>query len=239
MNRVTFTESDCNIETSSVWLAAALQFADKIGFLQAFHGFKLKMKERNYTVIQKLLTIVTSILSGCEYTSDINYRLAEETLSANLLGMDRFPDQSQINILLNRMDESNIQQLRDIHHELFVQNSHSIYSDKSIVVDFDQSGLVANGKTYELAEKGYFPKKKGQSGYQLSAAFVGRYSETIELFLDPGNVHCTNRFDDLLAATHSKFKEFLNNRSLIIRTDSGYVLLTISRNWKPLKVFSM
>jgi hypothetical protein len=153
MNRVTFTESDCNIETSSVWLTAALQFADKIGLIQAFGGFKLKMKEINYTVSQKLLTIVASILSGCQYTSDINSKLAGETLSANILGMERFPDQSQINILLNRVDESNIEQLREIHQQLLMQNSQSVYTDKSIVVDFDQSGLIANGKTYELSKR--------------------------------------------------------------------------------------
>jgi hypothetical protein len=72
------------------------------------------------------------------------------------------------------------------------------------------------------SQKGYFPRKKGQSGYQLSAAFVGKCSETIELFLDPGNVHCSNRFDDLLSSTQSKFKDLIKDRRLIIRADSGY-----------------
>jgi hypothetical protein len=226
MDRLTFSKSDCKVETTSAWLATVLQFANKIGFLQAFETFKIKMKARNYTVHQKLLTTIISIIAGCEFTKDINEKLSTEKLSANMLGMDQFPDQSQINILLNRMDDKSIDQLRDIHNTLYKQNSNSIYSNETIVVDFDQSGLIANGKTYELAEKGYFAKKKNQSGYQLSAAFAGKHSEAIELFLDSGDTHCSSRFEDLLKSTITKFKEHIKSGNLIIRTDSGYGSLT-------------
>lgn len=37
-----------------------------------------------------------------------------------------------------------------------------INSPEHVVVDIDQSGLIANGKTYEMAQKGYFSKKKNQ-----------------------------------------------------------------------------
>jgi hypothetical protein len=103
-----------------------------------------------------------------------------------------------------------------------MKHSDSLSSDEETVVDFDQTGLIANGKTYEFSSKGYFPKKKNQLGYQVSAAFAGNHSETISLHLDSGNTHCQDRIDDLLYATISKFKEQLNNRKLIIRTDSGY-----------------
>ncbi|WP_207652515.1 hypothetical protein [Anaerovirgula multivorans] len=52
------------------------------------------------------------------------------------------------------------------------------------------SGLVAGGRTYELAEKGCFPRKRGEKGYQLSAAFVGDTGETVSVFFDPGNTSC-------------------------------------------------
>ena len=67
--------------------------------------------------------------------------------------MKRFPDQSLINRLLQSMDEKNIQQLKQIHHDIFMQHSNSISSGEEIVVDFDQTGLVANGKSYECANK--------------------------------------------------------------------------------------
>jgi hypothetical protein len=60
---------------------------------------------------------------------------------------------------------------------------------EKIIVDIDPSGLIANGKTYEAAQKGYFCKKKNQKGYQLSAAFCGGDNrETISLYLDSGKV---------------------------------------------------
>jgi len=66
-----------------------------------------------------------------------------------------------------------------------------------VIVDIDQSGLIANGKTYELADKGYFSKKKNQRGYQLSTAFCGgESSETLSMYLDPGNTHCSTRFNN-------------------------------------------
>jgi ADP-dependent phosphofructokinase/glucokinase len=169
MNRITISKRVCTQETTSAWLASVLQFAFDIEFFAPFKAFQLKMKEVRYTVYRKLLTIVASILMGCESTKDINEILSSETLAANMLEMERFPDQSQINLVLRRMDEGSIDQLRSIYHQLFMNNSHSIFSDETVVIDFDQSGLVANAKSYEFAEKGYFPHKRGKTGYQVSA----------------------------------------------------------------------
>ncbi|GAA0082208.1 MULTISPECIES: hypothetical protein [Clostridium] len=42
------------------------------------------------------------------------------------------------------------------------------------------------------------------------------------MFLDSGNIHCTNHYSDLLKAILSKYKEQLHNGNLILRTDSGF-----------------
>ena len=96
MNRITVSKSDCKQETTSAWLASILQFCIDGGFLFSFKGFKLKMKEVNYTIYQKLLTVMASIMMGCESTKDINEVLGPETLAANMLDMDRFPDQPRL-----------------------------------------------------------------------------------------------------------------------------------------------
>ena len=96
MNRITVSKSDCKQETTSAWLASILQFCIDGGFLSSFKGFKLKMKEVNYTIYQKLLTVMASIMMGCESTKDINEVLGPETLAANMLDMDRFPDQPRL-----------------------------------------------------------------------------------------------------------------------------------------------
>ena len=46
-----------------------------------------------------------------------------------------------------------------------MKNTLALSSIDPITEDFDMSGLVAGGRTYELAEKSYFPRKRGEKGY--------------------------------------------------------------------------
>lgn len=222
MNRIAISNSSCKVETTSTWLVSLIQFAKDINFFGPFQAFKLNMKKKDYSVFQKLTTIMASVIMGCESTKDINPVLGPESLAANMLGMERFPDQSQINLVLNRMDQASIEQFQGIHHQLFLEHSHSLSSSRDIVVDIDQSGLVASAKTYEFAEKGYFPHKRGKTGYQISAAFVGEHSEILEFYLDPGNSHCQERLDSLVSSISDKLPEQLRDGRVILRADSGY-----------------
>ncbi|MDS0526694.1 hypothetical protein NNC19_13465 [Clostridium sp. SHJSY1] len=148
MNNFNFTQDNCKEETTSTWLVAVMQYGLKANIFKPFESFKLKMKEVKYSIYQKLIVTTMSIVMGCETTKDINEKLGVEKLSLNMFGMDTVPDQSQINKLIRRFDQDSINQLQNIHHSLFVENSNSAYSDKSIVVDCDQTGLIANGKTF-------------------------------------------------------------------------------------------
>ncbi|KXG73926.1 transposase [Thermotalea metallivorans] len=222
MNKITFHQSNCKEETASAWLVSLLKFASETEYFKELEDFQLPMIKKDYTIYQKLMTLIASIAVGCESTNDINEKLHPEKVAANILGMERFPDQSQINRFLQAMDEKSIHQLQQIHHQIFMKHSNSLSLDEEIVVDFDQTGLIANGKTYECASKGYFPNKKNQLGYQVSAAFAGKNSETVALFLDTGNTHCKDRIEDLLTATLPKFREHPLDRKLIIPMDSSY-----------------
>src|SRR5207244_3855164 len=64
---------------------------------------RVKMKAVRYSVLQKGQTLVASILLGCPYTSSINHRLVPDSVAAREWGMERFPDQSQVNLFLNRI----------------------------------------------------------------------------------------------------------------------------------------
>lgn len=223
MDSVSFTTGEFKQEKTSAWLVAFIQFAQKLGVLDTLGQVKIKMKEVEYTVHQKVITLLLSVIIGCRYTSDINHKLVPDKFAAQMVGMPRFPDQSQINELLRRCDHNNVEQLKDIHHQLFMQNAGCLSATGYTTADIDQSGLIANGKKYELASKGYFCKKKNQRGYQLSAAFCGgENSETLSVYLDPGNSHCSTRFDDLLHDVLVKLKDVVKEKRLILRIDSGY-----------------
>lgn len=94
------------------------------------------------------------------------------------------------------MNKESIEQLQNINHKLFMSYSSSVYSNKNIVIDIDQSGLVANAKSYEFTQKGYFPDRRSKIAYQVSAAFVREHFEVVDFYFGPGNVHCQDRMDD-------------------------------------------
>ncbi|MCL2322502.1 MAG: transposase [Oscillospiraceae bacterium] len=224
-NTITFKEAGCKDENASVWLVSLIEFGKKLGLFDLFEGFKLKMKTVNFTVNQKLMVIIMSIAIGCETTSAINDELRGEKLALDMFDMDRCPDQSQINEVLRRFDEGSIKQLEEIHDKLFMENSKTLETEEESVVDFDQTGLIANGQSFELAEKGYFSKQdKGKKGYQMLAAYEGgkEIRETVGMKLDTGNTHCTKHQEELLKATVKKYEKKIEKGQLTIRTDSGF-----------------
>lgn len=98
-----------------------------------------------------------------------------------MIGLPRFLERSQINELLRRTENENVELLKFAHHQLFRKDAACLSVTGDIVVD--QSGFIANGKNYELTSKGYFCKKKNQKEYQLITVFYGdENSETISLF---------------------------------------------------------
>ena len=150
---------------------------------------QVKIKAVRYTTLPKAQTLIASVLLGCPHTSAINLRLVPDRVAAQQWGMERFPDQSQINVFRNRMTEENVAQLGQAYHDLLLAHSQ-LRSAPVVDVDLDQSGLRVNGKKFELATKGYFPRRRGSRGYQLSAALAsaeGREPEAIAGYLDPGN----------------------------------------------------
>ncbi|WPC43739.1 hypothetical protein [Clostridium sp. JS66] len=78
------------------------------------------MKKVTYSVYQKLIVTMMSIVIGYETTNDIN-----EKLALNMFDMDTAPDQSQINELIRRFDSDSINQFQDIHHHIFMEHSNS------------------------------------------------------------------------------------------------------------------
>jgi hypothetical protein len=219
---ITFSTGEFKVEKTSAWLIAFLKFSEQISAFEPLKAVQIKMKEIRYTVQQKLITLICSIAIGCAYTSDVNDKLVPETVAPRMLDMLRFPDQSQLNIILKKFSEGNIQQLKEIHHQLFQKNSQSLSNSETIVVDVDQTGLLANGKMFECAAKGYFPRKRGKQGYQLSAAFCGNTGETVTMYLDPGNTNSSKRLNDMLDDISVKYSEAITNSNLILRADSGY-----------------
>src|SRR6266849_9176017 len=78
----------------------------------------LRMKTVKYSWQDKVKELICSIVAGCEHTVSINHRLVPDTtLARELIGRDRFADQSGINRLLHAFTEENIEELESVFEQ--------------------------------------------------------------------------------------------------------------------------
>ena len=209
--------------TDSAFLVTALHWANQNGVWSAFKRLlDIDMKTVVYSPLHNVQTLLASIFVGCQFNKDIKARLVPDMVAAACLGLERFPDQSQCNILLRRLDNTNLSQLEAIHAEHLQR--YEPFPDAHwhgyLLVDIDQCGIVADGKQYELACKGYFVRRRGARGYQLSAAWLGKSQLSLGLRLDAGNVHCSTRLRELVELSAARVGEA--RRQAVFRIDGGY-----------------
>ncbi|MBA7696168.1 hypothetical protein ES703_104810 [subsurface metagenome] len=134
--------------------------------------------------------------------------------------MKRFPDQSQINRFLNRMDTEEISDLSLIF-EAILDKVALFQGKEKVDLNVDATGLTVYGDRYQFARKGYFPKKRGRKGYQLSLGTTNsEYSQILSLILDSGNISLAARLWD----TIYEVAEVLGSleRIGVIRADAIY-----------------
>ena len=148
--------------------------------------------------MDKVITLFSSIAVGSSHINDINYKLTPYPLAASLFGMDRFPDQSQINRFLNRMGPEQVTQLSLVFEDIL--GKVALFKDgEKVDLNVDVTGLIVYGDTYQFAQKGYFPHRRGKKGYQLSLGTTNcEYSQILSLILDPGNISLNMRLWDTI-----------------------------------------
>ena len=84
-------------------LGLLIAFSQRIGFFDLFdQHFHTSIKSVHYSPLQKLQTLICSLAVGCDWIKDINHKLRPYPVAAQLLGMQRFPDQSSINLFCMR-----------------------------------------------------------------------------------------------------------------------------------------
>jgi hypothetical protein len=94
MSSLACVAAEVNESTGSAFLIAFQQHAAALDFKPIATHLQVKMKAVRYSVLQKVQTLVASILLGCPHTSSINHRLVPDRVAAREWAMERFPDQS-------------------------------------------------------------------------------------------------------------------------------------------------
>jgi hypothetical protein len=199
--------------TRHALLVTAYKKALEVGLFDALdRHVHIQMRTRDYSPLDKFKTLVASILIGCDHTKAINTQLgAHEPELAALFGFrtGRFPDQSGINTLLRRCTPDSVEQVRQAGFDLLV--AHSRARDRRawlrlpggrrmLLADIDQRGLEVRGKQFELAEDGFFGRKRSRRGYQLSLLYLGgQVREVLDEHLDPGSTYAGTRVVAMLS----------------------------------------
>lgn len=178
------------------------------------------MKELTYSNFDRVKTLMASIAVGCQSGKDINHKLTPYKGAAHCCQLEQFPDQSQINRFLRRFDLSNIRELDSIFEQLL--RLYGLWrSEPKVDIDFDCTGLVVYGRTYQFARRGYFPRKRSSRGYQLSLATTANvpFKEILSLHLDPGNTSHDTRFWDAIYQVAEILGDL--DRIGVVRADSA------------------
>jgi hypothetical protein len=220
--------------TMSGLLVSVVGKAREIKFFETLtEGLALKQKSVVYSQQNRIETIAASVAVGCRHTSEIQTRLVPDRVAAELFGMTRFPDQSQINGFLRACGPRQVAHLEAAHARLLRDNSRvaersrwwkSPTGKRLLTIDLDQTPLVTRGTTATGATRGYFGRKRGQLGYKKSVALLGgSLREILWQRLGPGHEHGQDAVAPALAAMRDLAAAHgLVPHELLWRADSQY-----------------
>jgi len=217
--------------TARAGLAAFLSFVRRAGVAPVLATrVRLPVQQRpsGFTVVQKSLALLAALAAGCRSARDGDFVLGADPVAPRLLGLPRWPHSSQLTRHLRAFGAQHVAALRAAVEDLTASHSGArrrLRRGARVVVDLDQTAISANGRTYERAARGHL-KKKGDRGYQATAAFAGDTGggedEVLAVFLDPGNAHASWRFADALAALERVLGPLGRLPGLVLRFDCQY-----------------
>ena len=222
--------------TARAGLASFLACVERLGVWRALaQRVRLPVQERctGFTHLQKSQVLLAALAAGCRRARDSDFTLAADPAAVAALGLPRWPHSSQLTRHLRAFRPQHVTALRHACEEILATHSRVRQRLRrarrpgapAVIIDFDQTAISANGRTYPRTARGHFPKK-GTRGYQASVAFAGDPSggddEVLAVFLDPGNAHASWRFADLLAALERVLGPLGRLPGLVLRFDCQY-----------------
>jgi hypothetical protein len=235
-------------ETMHGLLVMVVEKAREIQFFETLtEPLGLKMKSVKYSHQNKIETVVAGLAVGCRHTSEMQTKLVPDTVAAELFGMARFPDQSQINNFLRACGPEQVHHLGESHQALLEKNS--IAGDRAkwlrladgrrlLPLDLDQTPIATRSKRATGTAKGYFGRKRGNNGYKKSVAFLGQdVREVLWLQLEPGNTHGQHAVPIVLARLLALAKaRGIAPEEIVGRGDSEYGSVGVIRQFQAARI---
>jgi len=142
-------------------VAALLAYYQQQQVLAPLKNVVPAVKKSDFPLDSQLTQVFLSILTGCEYLSQVNTRLRPERKLAQVYRIDQFAHASTLSRSLDGLSLANLVELEQAVQTICRPCSRSRRHDWRgfLQLDFDLSGLPC-GKQAQQSKKGYFSGKK-------------------------------------------------------------------------------
>ena len=215
--------------------------------LRSYLSQYIKFIQRNnhYSITEEILALIYPIVLGLERI-ETTHLLRRNGVFQYITGLPTYPNPTTLRRFLNRMTQTGLVKLRNLHDKLLLSMIIKPKPPKAVIFDLDSTVLTLYGKQ-EGAEIGYNPKKKGRASYHPLLCFNGITKDFWHGELRYGNTHTATGVIDLLKACFDKLPYSTN--TVIIRADKGFydhdtveyledkksLFVIVSKLTKPLK----
>lgn len=182
------------------------------------------IKTYTHTPVDKLETLLVSLLAGNRAVYQINTTIRPDLALAHAWGQAQFAEQSTVADMLNQVGETDVAQLQRGSAGLLRRHSQALrhsFEQQWLIVDYDATGLRIS-KRAEGSEKGYFSGHRNRYGRQLVRLSAPTYHETFSSALYAGNTQAFATLKQSVAAFEQQVPQAQQHRSQIIfRSDAG------------------
>jgi hypothetical protein len=156
--------------SANVLVQLYFQTLRRLGLFERFAKvpFKLQQRSTGHRPEARCLSILASLAQGCRNLTDWNLPLRKDSLTLHWLQADCAPHPSTLSRSLKAVDQTTVRAIRSILSDLSDQ-AWSFLPDQNsrVMLDIDNKGIRAEGRTYEGATKGYMPDGDIAQGYRL------------------------------------------------------------------------
>jgi len=202
-----------------MWLIQS--FCSKLRLKKLLQDYvRLGQRVGDYHPSEMILALMFAVIMGLRriHKSDI---LQYNGAFLEMLGLDRFPDQSTLRRFLKRLAPQAIRQLARLHDSFRAQLFGLPRPRHSLTFDIDSVVIVIYGKA-EKARVGYNPKKPGRRSYHPLFCFEAHLQEFWHGTLRPGNAGSSTGIVPFLEVCLAKAPQKIGRRRIRFRMDAGF-----------------
>jgi len=181
---------------------------------------RISQRNADYVPADLLLALIYAVAVGVRRINKTEL-LQYNGAFLDLLGLDRFPNQTTLRRLLQRLSPQNIRQLVVLHDRLRAQFLARPTAPSSLILDLDSVVLTLYGHQ-QGARVGYNPKKKGRRSYHPALCFEAYHQEFLHGSLRPGNTSANTGVVFFLQACLVKVPSTIARSRIRVRADAGF-----------------